>query len=210
MAEFAAGAGHEINNPLAVIAGRAQLLLDGESNAQRRRELAVIHSQAMRVYEMIADMMLFARPPKPRVQPVEVAAIVSTTAGLLGQDPALRDIEIVVNGSAPPVVGDPDLLKIVFVNLLVNGAHAMNGQGIVRVSIGPRGSLSEVMFSDSGPGIPADQPIFQPLQKGAHATGLGLYLSRAFMRSFRGDLRHDAHHAGCSFRRSVQTGLRAR
>ncbi|HJT31912.1 MAG TPA: histidine kinase dimerization/phospho-acceptor domain-containing protein, partial [Pirellulales bacterium] len=65
MAEFAAGAGHEINNPLAVIAGRAQLLIADEANPERRRELAVMNSQAMRIFEMISDLMLFARPPRP-------------------------------------------------------------------------------------------------------------------------------------------------
>src|SRR5664279_4055523 len=72
MAEFAAGAGHEINNPLTVIAGRAQLLLRGETDPERRHALALMNAQAMRVYEMIADMMLFARPPRPELQPVEV------------------------------------------------------------------------------------------------------------------------------------------
>jgi signal transduction histidine kinase len=52
---------------------------------------------------------------------------------------------------------------------------------------------------DNGPGIPAGQKLFQPLQKGADATGLGLYLSRAFMRSFRGDLRYDPSQPGCCF-----------
>src|SRR6478752_5710914 len=66
LAEFAAGAGHEINNPLAVISGRAQLILRQEKNPERRRELAVINSQALRIHEMIADLMLFARPPRPR------------------------------------------------------------------------------------------------------------------------------------------------
>ena len=65
MAEFAAGAGHEINNPLTVISGRAQLLLREETDPERRHALALISAQAMRVYEMIADMMLFARPPGP-------------------------------------------------------------------------------------------------------------------------------------------------
>jgi signal transduction histidine kinase len=56
-----------------------------------------------------------------------------------------------------------------------------------------------IRITDSGPGIPAGKKLFQPLQKGADATGLGLYLSRAFMRSFRGDLRHDPSDAGCCF-----------
>ena len=76
MAEFAAGAGHEINNPLTVISGRAQLLLREETDPERRHALALISAQAMRVYEMIADMMLFARPPRPELQPVELVELI--------------------------------------------------------------------------------------------------------------------------------------
>jgi signal transduction histidine kinase len=76
MAEFAAGAGHEINNPLTVISGRAQLLLREETDPERRHALALISVQAMRVYEMIADMMLFARPSRPEFQPVELIKLV--------------------------------------------------------------------------------------------------------------------------------------
>src|SRR4051812_19228303 len=75
LAEFSAGAGHEINNPLAVISGRAQLLLRSETHPDRRRELAVIHAQALRVHEMIADLMLFARPPAPARKHVDVPAL---------------------------------------------------------------------------------------------------------------------------------------
>src|SRR5437773_12387659 len=72
LAEFAAGAGHEINNPLAVICGRAELLLREETHPERRRDLATIHAQARRIYEMIADLMLFARPPQPALAPVDL------------------------------------------------------------------------------------------------------------------------------------------
>ena len=76
LAEFAAGAGHEINNPLTVIAGRAQLLLRGESDPERRRDLAVIVAQAMRVTEMIADLRLFATCPELERQTVDVVVLV--------------------------------------------------------------------------------------------------------------------------------------
>jgi signal transduction histidine kinase len=76
LAEFAAGAGHEINNPLTVISGRAQLLLREETDPERQHALALISAQAMRVYEMIADMMLFARPPRPEPQSVELIALI--------------------------------------------------------------------------------------------------------------------------------------
>src|SRR5262245_63716861 len=62
--ELAYGASHEINNPLANIAARAQTLLVDEADPERRRMLQAIHRQAMRAHEMISDLMLFARPPK--------------------------------------------------------------------------------------------------------------------------------------------------
>ncbi len=71
LADFAAGAGHEMNNPLAVIAGRAQLLLGDETDPDRRASLALIWAQARRVHEMIADAMLFARPPAPQFEQIE-------------------------------------------------------------------------------------------------------------------------------------------
>ncbi len=75
--ELAYGAGHEINNPLANISARAQTLLQDEPDPQRRRRLAAINSQAFRAYEMIADMMLFARPPQPRLERLDAGDIVS-------------------------------------------------------------------------------------------------------------------------------------
>ena len=65
LAEFAAGAGHEINNPLAIISGHAQILLNKTDSPEDRRHLSVIIAQTRRAYEMIADIRLFARPPRP-------------------------------------------------------------------------------------------------------------------------------------------------
>jgi signal transduction histidine kinase len=53
--------------------------------------------------------------------------------------------------------------------------------------------------ADTGPGIASADKLFQPFQKGAESTGLGLYLSRAFVRSFHGDLRHEPTPSGCAF-----------
>ncbi len=78
MAEFAAGAGHEINNPLAVIAGRAQLLLRDETDPERRRDLALMNAQAMRVHEMIADLRFFASPPELERHALDLTALVGS------------------------------------------------------------------------------------------------------------------------------------
>jgi PAS domain S-box-containing protein len=101
----------------------------------------------------------------------------------------------------PLVQADRHSLMQVLLNLTKNSQRALESaaQKIIDISVTSSGQEVSIRLSDSGPGIPAGQQLFQPLQKGAEATGLGLYLSRAFMRSFRGDLRHDPGHPGCSF-----------
>ena len=89
----------------------------------------------------------------------------------------------------------------VLLNLTKNSQRALDPVAgkMIDVSVTARPDGVSIRFTDNGPGIPPGQKIFQPLQKGADATGLGLYLSRAFMRSFRGELRHDPQQPGCSF-----------
>lgn len=103
--------------------------------------------------------------------------------------------------SLPRVQADRHSLLQVLLNLTKNSQRALDSatRKSIEISVAQTSNGVLIRFTDSGPGIPPSQKIFQPLQKGADATGLGLYLSRAFMRSFRGDLRHDPGHAGCSF-----------
>ena len=100
-----------------------------------------------------------------------------------------------------PVQADRHSLMQVLLNLAKNSQRALEEarEKVIEIAVTPNPNGISIRFTDSGPGLPSGQQIFRPLQKGAQATGLGLYLSRAFMRSFRGDLRHDASHAGCSF-----------
>ncbi len=113
------------------------------------------------------------------------------------------DIELHWNVPAnlPHVQADRHSLLQVLLNLTINSQRALESapRKAIEISVSPRLDGLSIRCSDSGPGIPAGHKLFQPLQKGADATGLGLYLSRAFMRSFRGDLRHDPKHPGCSF-----------
>ena len=101
----------------------------------------------------------------------------------------------------PPVQADRQSLLQVLLNLVKNSQRALEPvpSKTIEVVVSLRTDSVSIRFTDNGPGIPVGKKIFQPLQKGADATGLGLYLSRAFMRSFRGDLRHDPDQAGCSF-----------
>jgi two-component system sensor kinase FixL len=113
------------------------------------------------------------------------------------------DIQLVwsVPEKLPFVQADRHSLMQVLLNLVKNSQRALEpaAQRMIDIAVVQSPEGVSIRFTDSGPGVPAGQKLFQPLQKGADATGLGLYLSRAFMRSFQGDLRHDSQHAGCSF-----------
>jgi signal transduction histidine kinase len=101
----------------------------------------------------------------------------------------------------PLVEADRHSLMQVLLNVTKNSQRALESAERKRIEISASAQADRVFvrITDSGPGIPPGRRLFQPLQKGAEATGLGLYLSRAFMRSFRGDLRHDPDQPGCSF-----------
>ena len=101
----------------------------------------------------------------------------------------------------PPVWADRHGLLQVLLNLTKNSERALARSPVKEIRFCVRVSADAVTIrvSDTGPGISTLDKLFQPFQKGADATGLGLYLSRAFVRSFRGDLRHDPESPGCSF-----------
>jgi len=101
----------------------------------------------------------------------------------------------------PLVQADRHSLSQVLLNLIKNSQRALESvpAKVISIQAFARKDGVSVRVSDTGSGIPDPHRLFQPLQKGADSTGLGLYLSRAFMRSYRGDLRHDPSHPGCSF-----------
>jgi two-component system, LuxR family, sensor kinase FixL len=120
-------------------------------------------------------------------------------------EPSCEDSEIDlrwnVPADLPQVRADRQLLMQIFLNLTKNSQRALETTEDKWIEISAQRTLDGVSISvtDSGPGIPIGRELFQPLQKGADATGLGLYLSRAFARSFQGDLRQQPTIAGCSF-----------
>ena len=156
LGEMAAVIAHEVKNPLAGIRGAVQVIqshLPPES-----RDAAVSGEIVKRIdalNDLMQDLLLFARPPQPKPSAVDVAELVAATASLLKSDPNVANVRVEVErGEVPPLMADPELLKIVFVNLLVNGAHAMDGRGVIRVSVAAASGSCQVAFHDSGPGIP--------------------------------------------------------
>lgn len=101
----------------------------------------------------------------------------------------------------PHVWGERHSLLLVLLNLVKNSARALAEVENRRINISVRQEHAGVSIrvADNGPGLGSTDKLFQPFQKGAESTGLGLYLSRAFVRSFRGELRHEPVVLGCCF-----------
>ncbi|MBI4262791.1 MAG: PAS domain S-box protein [Acidobacteria bacterium] len=192
LGEMAAVIAHEVKNPLAGIRGAVQVI--ATRLAPESRDAAVAGEIVARIDTLnglIQDLLLFARPPQPKPAPIALRPLVATTAELLSTDPALAGVDVEIEGSAPPVVADPELLKIVFQNLLVNSAHAMRGRGRIRVVVASSDSTCSVAVIDQGPGIPPEirEKIFTPFfTTKSHGTGLGLPTAKRLVEAHQGAL----------------------
>jgi signal transduction histidine kinase len=185
MAEFAAGAGHEINNPLTIIAGRAQLFLHGETDPERRRSLALVNSQAMRIYEMIADMMLFARPPQPKFDLVDAAKIIDETIADLQTAAAGQETALSRSGHSGPLEIEADAVQLTVAirALCQNSLETLGHGGHIEIDVQSNGEEVLIRVSDNGPGITPEQRrhIFDPFFSARQAgRGLGLGLSKSW------------------------------
>jgi signal transduction histidine kinase len=186
--ELAYGASHEINNPLANIAARAQTLVRGEADPERRRALEAIHQQALRAHEMISDLMLFARPPKLNVAEVDVAALVMQVVGEASAECAGRDIEIAVDESLAEaaIQADAVQLAVAVKAIVVNAVEAIGRGGRIDVRCSPGdedGAAAVIVVEDNGPGISTETRahLFDPFFSGREAgRGLGFGLSKAW------------------------------
>jgi signal transduction histidine kinase len=122
---------------------------------------------------------------------VDVLSLLKNVRDLLRQDPALRGLRIDVTGDAIVLPADAELLKIVVQNLLLNGAHAMQGQGLIQVVVTSADGLCQIAIADEGPGIPAEvlDKLFTPFfTTKARGTGLGLSTARRFVEAHGGTL----------------------
>ena len=185
LAEFAAGAGHEINNPLAIIGGRAQLLLREISNPDHRKHLASILTQVRRAYEMIADIRLFARPPKPEPAYVNLSAILRDVVTRFDDATSEKNIVWDLHNVTDDVQIFADLafLETIFSVLCKNAVEAVAQHGHIKLSCIYCVDGAIVTMEDNGPGIPSEHLplIFSPYFSGRQAgRGLGFGLCKAW------------------------------
>lgn len=188
MAEFAAGAGHEINNPVATIVGRVQMLLKTETDPERRQALATIGGQAYRVRDMIGDAMLFARPPAPRPETLPLRAAIEDVLKRLAEEIGQQNVELEVSvADSLTIWADQTQWNIVLSNLLLNSLQAMEAGGRIQIRAaekeGEAGRILHLRISDEGAGLSEEERIhlFDPFYSARQAgRGLGFGLSKCW------------------------------
>jgi hypothetical protein len=183
--EFAYGAGHEINNPLANIAARAQALLVDEQDPERRRRLSTIVDQAFRARDMIGGLMVFARPPRPQPAAVPLGDVVRSVLEPLRASAAARGLRLEY---APPpapleVFVDAGQVAEALRAVVQNAVEAVDDGGQVRVDARHGGGMVEIEVADDGRGMDAAtlRRAFDPFFSGRDAgRGIGLGLPKAW------------------------------
>jgi two-component system NtrC family sensor kinase len=199
LAEFAAGAGHEINNPLAVISGQAQYLLHHELDPARQSALQTIVGQTQRIHLILSEVMQFARPPRPNKVPVDIPGVLQDVIVPLEELAAHRQVHLACVSPAYPVhlSADPRQLRTALTCLLRNAVEAAPPDGWVRVHVQtPTPDRLDFIVEDSGTGpAPEQRPhLFDPFYSGRQAgrgRGLGLPTAWRLAREQGGDVRYE-------------------
>jgi len=193
---LAAGVAHEINNPLTGVLMFAHLLQEREGrDEQDRADLQVIVDETTRVSAIVRSLLDFARESAPSKTLLQINEVLRETIPLAAAqvDGTATEIEERLAEDLPPVPGDRNQLKQVFLNLMLNAIEAMPEGGTLTLATSSRDGSVVVGFSDTGCGIPAQHrerifdPFFttKPVGKG---TGLGLSVSYGIVHQHGGSL----------------------
>ena len=197
--QMLAGVVHEINNPLAVILGYTQLLLDRCRDEDDRRDLQCILDETRRLATLVEDMLAYTRRGTDAVETVDLARVVQSAINLTTH--GMRQGRISVVATLPErslfVRGSHGSYVQVLLNLLTNARQSLvegrSGDRGISIRIEPVDDADriDVLVTNNGPAIPADEAetIFQPFyttKTGGEGTGLGLALCRNLVERYSG------------------------
>jgi two-component system sensor histidine kinase HydH len=168
---------HEVRNPLAGVRGTLQVLASRLPDHMRER--AVISTMVDRIDELndkVTDLLVYARPTEPRLQPVPVAPLIADAAASARATMGNAAAGFHISGEPGLVRADPDMLRPVLLNLLLN-AYQAGGDHPIEIDVCRQNGTCTVAVLDRGPGIPPDvrERIFEPFYTTKRGgTGLGL------------------------------------
>ena len=218
LGQLAAGAAHEINNPLAAILGFSDLLADDMTLPEKARGTAVkIRDQARRTKTLVSNLLSFARQVPPERTLLDINTVVANAVQLRALDlrASKARIELQLESVLPGVRGDGNQLMQVFFNIINNAIDALesNNGGVLTIkTIRERASVV-ILFTDTGPGIKDPQRVFDPFyttKPVGKGTGLGLSICFGIVQEHSGKiLCYNSQQGGAVFRVDLPAVLAA-
>ena len=202
LGQLAAGAAHEIRNPLTSIRSTIQYLLKDLQNSGKRSLVTDVIGEVDRINEIIEGLLSFSKPSKPQTEQVNLEQLLEQTVNLVATTARKKNIDISSDfkASEKTLKADPSQLKQVFLNIVMNAIQAMQDGGNLHISVDIKkstGTISDskdsfyIVFSDSGEGISAEnlEHIFDPFFTTKNeGTGLGLSISYGIIQQHYGDI----------------------
>ena len=218
LGQLAAGAAHEINNPLAAILGFSDLLADDPTVPEKARAIAAkIRDQARRTKTLVGNLLSFARQVPAERTLLDINTVVNNAVQLRALDlrSATTRVELRLESVLPGVRGDGNQLMQVFFNIISNALDAMeaaNGGVLTIKTIRDRSNVV-ILFSDSGPGIKEPHRVFDPFyttKPVGKGTGLGLSICFGIVQEHAGKiLCYNRQEGGAVFRVELPAVLAA-
>ena len=195
MGSLSAGVAHEINNPIAIILGFTEILLEKTPKDSKEYEiLETIERQGNNCKRIVENLLAFARIPKKTTTVTDVVDDLQNVVNVVMNTMVTKNVDLKtdIEETLPTVKADGRQLEQVFLNIINNAVAAMEKGGILIISAhSTNDDMVDISFSDTGHGIPPENmdKIFKPFftTKG-EGTGLGLSVSYDIVKKFGGDI----------------------
>lgn len=203
--ELAAGAAHEIRNPLTSIKGYTEFLATEEVAADKKEIFAIILDEIDRLNEIVEDFMMFSKPNSMKMKESNIVKVIASMVQFFELEASKKNIFISFASQKEEILisCDENKLKQVFINLIKNAMEAMPSGGYLSIEIEINHGYVELAFHDTGSGIPKDvinqlgEPFFTTKSQG---TGLGLMISKHIIENHFGELKIESEvNVGTTF-----------
>jgi signal transduction histidine kinase len=206
LGEMSARVAHEVNNPLGIIKNYLQLISRATvDNVESKNYVDIVGQEIDRIARIVRELLAFHRPHSPELEEVDLKTLIEDVLNLMSRQFSKLGIEVVTvfEDDSPTIMGAPENLKQVLLNIMLNAADAMPSGGQFKVMLRCCDDKLEIDLIDTGPGIKPENiaRIFEPFfttKESGRGTGLGLSVCYGIIKRHQGTIRYNnTINGGC-------------